>query len=267
MDSMRPEEKLHRAIWNTLDELKQQSLVTPKDEWTLIGCETDEKKRAAQALKNSGAIKIVGSKSKPMPLGFEAIQRLQGIEEEPIGYYVGLIEPRFTEVLNLYYTSLGETSSYVSAEVVEKLTTKLNEWQGNIIKPELSSAQVVKAEDKPPKQKIEKLTLIEPASSSSTIKVIVNEDYRECFPFDTKKTTGRLLLTLVESNEEPISHAENKDGFDYLNGNKSRLVAKTKWLPTKILESQAGHIEPIVKIEHITEAVYKNRLEKTLKNA
>ena len=263
----RPEEKLHRAIWNTLDELKQQSLVTPKDEWTLIGCETDEKKRAAQALKNSGAMKIVGSKSKPEPLGFEAIRRLQGIEDEPIGYYVDIVEPRFSEVVDLYYKPFGENEGHVSADEIEKLTAKLREWQGREIAVETSTPKKKEQiQNPPPKRKIEKLTFV-PPSHGPKLRVIVNDDYQNTLHFDIKKPTGGLLLKLIEKGQEPPNHADNKESFDYLNSDKSQLITKTNCLQTKILHSEVGYIEWTIEVETITEATYKSRSGKAPKSA
>ena len=264
---MRPEEKLHRAIWNALDDLKQQSLVTPKDERPLIGCETDEKMRVVQALKNSGALRIVGSRTKPMPYGFRALQELQGIEEEPIGYYVDLIEPRFSEVVELYYKPFGENQSHVPVDTIEKLTATLREWQGRDVAIETSTPkEKEQIKNLPQKRKIEKLTFV-PPNHGPKLKVIVNDDYQNTLHFDIKKPTGGLLLKLIERGQEPPTHADNKESFDYLNSDKSQLVTKTNCLQTKILHSQVGYIEWTIDVESIAEATYKTRSGKAPKNA
>jgi hypothetical protein len=263
---MRPEEKLHRAIWSALDVLKQESLVTPKNESVQIDCNTDESKRAVQALKNSGAIKIINPKTKPFPLDIGFIMQIQGVEPEVIGYYVGLVEPRFTEVLNLYYETFGKNTSYVSKETIDRLTEKLEGQTGNTIKLETHSLQEISLTiKKPPQRKIEKLTLVRP-SSGPTLKVIVNDDYKNILHFAINKSTGNLLSKLIEENREPINYADHSKSFSYLNKGRNQLITKTNCLPTKILESKAGYIKSVVEIESITEVMLKNRLGKGSKN-
>lgn len=121
---MRPEEKLHRAIWSALDEASQEKLATPDNEWVLIGCYSPERKRAVQALVKAGAIKVVNRKLRSMLSALRALQEMQGVEEEVVGYYIDTIEPRYTEVLDFYYDNIGKRDEGLIKTDVEKVTSQ-----------------------------------------------------------------------------------------------------------------------------------------------
>ncbi|RJQ35152.1 hypothetical protein C4568_01530 [Candidatus Parcubacteria bacterium] len=262
---MRPEEKLHRAIWSAIDEIAQEKLATPDDEWVLIGCHSTERKRAVQALVKSGAIKIVNSKYRSLFSALRVLQEMQGGEEEVIGYYIDTIEPRYTEMLDFYYDNIGKRDEDLIKGDVAKVTDQLKTWQGSKPAPALPEKNTSPA-GKTPEKKIEKLTVVEKPKHTSTFKVVVNDNYNMSLPFDANKNTGGLLLKLAEK-KEPIPYSEHKQPFDHLNSPDSQLVTKTGCVRTKILASEAGQITPIVEIEMITEKQFKQRSGKPLKNA
>ncbi|MFI5260464.1 MAG: hypothetical protein ACHQU0_01545 [Candidatus Paceibacteria bacterium] len=262
---MRPEEKLHRAIWSALDEIAQEKLATLDDEWVLITCHSSERKRAVQALTKCGAIKIVNRKLRSVFSALRVLQEMQGVEEEVIGYYIDIIEPRYTGVLDFYYDNIGKLAEGLSKDAVSKVTTQLKEWQGNKPKP-ASPEKTMNLAEEAQERKIEKLTIVEKPKHTNTLKVVVNDDYKKPLPFDSNKNTGGLLLKLAE-RREPITYSEHKQPFDHLNSAESQLVTKTGCARTKILASEAGYIVPIVEVEVITEKQFKQRNGKTPKNA
>ena len=261
---MRPEEKLHRAIWSALDEIGQEKLATPDDEWVLVSATTPDRKRAVRTLEKCGVIKVVKNRMRPYH-ALRAFQEMQGIEEEPIGYYIAIIEPRYTEVLDFYYDNIGRRDGVMGKDDVAKVTDQLKEWQGSKPKPTLP-AQALKPAERTPEKKIEKVTIVEKAKNAHSFKVLVNDDYQTPLPFDSTKNTGGLLLKLAE-RKGPITYAEHKQPFDYLNSTDSQLLTKTGCARTKILTSEAGYIEPTIEIEMITEKLFKQRSGKAPKNA
>ncbi len=262
---MRPEEKLHRAIWGALDEIAQEKLATPDDEWVLVSSRSSEQKRAVQALAKAGVIKIVNNKLRSPFSAIRALQEMQGIEAEIIGYYIDTVEPRYTEALDFYYDNIGKRNEGVSKDDVAKVTSQLKEWQGSKPKPALP-AQTLKPTESIPEKKIEKLTIVEKAPNAHSFKVLVNYDYQTPLPFDSTKNRGGLLLKLAE-RKGPIMYAEHKQPFDHLNSADSQLLTKTGCVRTKILTSEAGYIEPTIEIEMITEKQFKQRSGKAPKNA
>ncbi len=269
---MRPEEKLHRAIWEALDELTQEKLATPKDEWVLIGSRTPERKRAIEALKNIAAIKIVRPRKPTPPFGLTALYEIQGGDIEPIGYYVDTIEPRFAETLEAYYEAIGKRPEQtLGKEAIEKLTEKLKEWRNEprevvaVVNPTGGATRT--QGQKPPERKIEKLTFVQPENGAANkLTVVVNDDYQNPCHFDTKKPTGALLMKIMQG-DETVPYAENKEPFDYLNGEKNQLIKKTGCVRTKMLTSEAGYITATVEIEQIREKAFMQRRGKAPKNA
>lgn len=261
---MRPEEKLHRAIWGALDEIAQEKLATPDNEWVLVNCHTPERKRAIQTLVKSGAIKIVNRKLRSVFSALRALQEMQGVEEEVIGYYIDTIEPRYTEVLDFYYDNVGKRDEGLIKSDVAKVTDQLKLWQGSKIE-QAPATKLAAPTNKTPEKKIEKLTIVEKSEHANTIKVIINDDYQKPLHFDTHKPTGGFLLKLAEG-QAALSYSEHKQSFDYLNSAESQLVTKTGCAQTKILASEAGYIAPIIELETITEKQFKQRCGKAPKN-
>ena len=261
---MRPEEKIHREIWSALDEITQEKLATPTDEWVLIGNLTKERKRAIRALTKCGAVRIVNTRYRPGHT-LRILQEIQGIEEEPVGYYIDTIEPRFTEATDFYFVNVGKPNGPLADHSVAEVTAKLRGWQGSmpvqLTPPTPTKAQVIL-----PEKKIEKLTIIQKSERARTFKVIVNDDYTKPMPFDITKNTGGLLLKLAEKGD-PISYSDHKPSFDYLNSADSQLITKSGCARTKILVSEAGYITPIVEIETITEKQFTQRSGKASKKA
>lgn len=262
---MRPEEKLHRAIWSAIDEIAQEKLATPDDEWVLVNCFSSERKRAIQTLVKSGSIKIVNRKLRSMLSAIRVLQEMQGVEEEVIGYYIDTIEPRYTEMLDFYYDNIGKRGEGLIKSDIAKVTDQLRVWQGSQPTPVLPQ-KTAHPTGKTVEKKIEKLSVVEKPKHTSTFKVVVNDNYDKPLPFDANKNTGGLLLKLAEKNE-PIPYSEHKQPFDHLNSAESQLVTKTGCVRTKILASEAGQITPIVEIETITEKQFKQRSGKAPKNA
>lgn len=261
---MRPEEKLHRAIWSTLDEITQEKLATPDDEWVLVSCHSPERKRAIQALGKCGAIKVVKSKFRPLTMTLRMLQDVQGIEEEVVGYFVDIIEPRYTELLDFYYDNIGKSEGSLLKSDVTRVTNQLKLWQGskpNPVQPE----KITNSRTETPEKKIEKLTIVEKPKHEPKLTVVVNDDYLKPLHFDTNKPTGGFLLKL-EEERAGLSYAEHKPSFDYLNSAESQLVTKTGCTKTKILTSEAGYITPTIDIEKITERAFRQRSGKTPKN-
>ncbi len=267
---MRPEEKLHRAIWDALDDLAQQKLAVPSDEWILIDCRTPERKRAIAALKSCGAIKVIKTRKPSPPFGMTVLYEMQNPDVEPIGYYVDTIEPRFTEVVDAYYEVVGRHSTISpSRDVLTKLGEKLKGWRNELpvtVTPASPVLPAVEQHQKKPEQKIEKLTFVQPEKNESKLTIIVNDDYQHSCHFDAKKPSG-ALLTKIMQGEQSIPYADYKDPFDYLNGEKNQLVTKTGCIKTKMLTSEVGYITPTVEIEVIREKAFTQRRGKALKNA
>lgn len=261
---MRPEEKLHRAIWSALDEIEQEKLATPDDEWVLIGATTPDRKRAVRTLEKCGAIKVVKNRMRPY-YALRMIQEMQGIEEEPIGYYIDTIEPRYAEVIDFYYDNIGKRNEGMNKDDAAKVTSQLKEWQGSKPKPALP-AQPLNSTEAITEKKIEKLTVVEKPENTHSFKVVVNDDYQTPLSFDSTKNSGGLLLKLAKG-EGPITTSEHKQPFDHLNSADSQLLTKTGCARTKILTSEAGYIEPTIVIDMITEKQFKQRSGKAPKNA
>lgn len=269
---MRPEEKLHRAVWDALDEITQQKLATPEDEWVLVGCRTPERKRAIEALKHCGAIKIVRPRNPSPPFGIVRFYEIQGADVEPIGYYVDVVEPRFTETLDTYYEAIGKHGTRtLETGAIAQLTAKLKEWRNEhpaVLPSAKPSTSPSNGTEKPKDKKIEKLTFILPEKGTpNKLTVIVNDDYKKPCHFDTNKPSGALLLKIAQENRETIPYSENKEPFDYLNSDKNQLITTTGCVRTKILQSEAGYVEPTVAIERIKEKAFKQRQGKPPKNA
>lgn len=266
---MNPEEKLHRDIWDALDELKQESLITPQDEWTLLERNTTNRERAIKALVNFNAIKIVKSKYPSVFSAIRAMQTIQGIEETPIGYYLEILEPKFTEVLNFYYDKIGKNvdSNHIDPKDIEILTEKLKEWQNintkNISTDKNNSTNNKNLETK----KIEKLAIVEPKKSSPLIQTIINDRYNDPISFDKNKATGAFLLKFSNSiksenkqKAEPLRTNDYKSSIDFLNSDQNLFVKKLKVAKTKIFASRSGYVDPTIEIEAISQKAYKQRI-------
>jgi hypothetical protein len=261
---MRPEERLHRAIWNALDEIVQEKLATPENEWVLINNNSTERELAIRALTKCGAIRIVKPRMRPYYM-LRALQEMQGVEEEPIGYYIATVEPLYTQVVDFYFASVGKKGDTLGDDAVAQITTQLKAWQGS--KPaQTPPADPALPANKTEEKKIEKLTVVEKAKNAFKLTIFVNDNYQNPLYFDPSKPTGSFLLRLA-NEERPLLLSEHKQPFDYLNSAGSQLVTKTGCVQTKILDSDAGYIEPTITVEKIAEKALKQRRGKTPKVA
>ncbi|MBN1325874.1 hypothetical protein JW977_02755 [Candidatus Falkowbacteria bacterium] len=106
---MTTEEKLNKAVWWTLQELKAEFLTTPKDEYLNFRFQNPtktiptkiEQKKALILLNNESAINIIKEKYLPSPLNEYEWDWL-GIVPTSISVLVDILQPKFDEVYKQY---------------------------------------------------------------------------------------------------------------------------------------------------------------------
>ncbi len=111
-------------------------------------------------------------------------------------------------------------------------------------------------------EQIKKLTLI---GSKDTIKyrVVVNDDYDNIIQVGKGKTGSTWKLLWAVATKEPVSAANRKTSFDYLNSNKKCVLYEQTGLKlTKILVTRSGRILPGIPMEIISDKTLIKRLNK-----
>ena len=53
---MTPEEDLHTTVWQILDEIIEEQLATPDDEWIIIDTKSDVREGAVRVLATMGSM-------------------------------------------------------------------------------------------------------------------------------------------------------------------------------------------------------------------
>ncbi len=115
----------------------------------------------------------------------------------------------------------------------------------------------------PKQQLIEKLTLIRTVSNAS-VKIVVNDDYKNPFKVSLNKAPWKLLLRLAEK-EEPLCQniPSLKSIVDYLNTNDScKLYTNSGKGLTKVIEQENGKVVQGVPMEAISPQTFQQRLNK-----
>lgn len=122
-----------------------------------------------------------------------------------------------------------------------------------------------------PKKNIEKshsqitqLTFIDQGDTERKVRIVVNNLNDVEIAFDTKKSTGSLLLK-IQQGDGNIQYSEHKKSYHYVNSGNSALNTKTGYAKTDILKSSAGYIEPNVKIKRISQRQLKDVVRKQSK--
>lgn len=95
------EEKLHKTVADILDDIKQESLVTPDDYWVIIPTESNERWRAIRYLAKLGAVKAM--EHTPLASPIKLIQEINGRVYKPNAYKVEMLQPKFDEIYKQYH--------------------------------------------------------------------------------------------------------------------------------------------------------------------
>lgn len=110
-------------------------------------------------------------------------------------------------------------------------------------------------------KKIKSIVCVKPGFSSN-YQIIINNDYINPMEVSSVNTSWRQFLELAEEQE-----IDNDKGFyDFINGSRNLLVAKTGYKQTKILKVDNGSIVPNIPLSIITEKAYKTRMNKLNNN-
>jgi len=123
-----PEEKFNQVVWWALQEIKKESLATPKEKCVYFEPQSSDnlnlsiidQRRALKLLEKEGTINIQNEK---YPLGIMGVGA-ELYNWKPIGYFLNILQPKFDEIYEKF-RKLNEKYQFQYAQIKEIFTNEV----------------------------------------------------------------------------------------------------------------------------------------------